>query len=780
MSNGLILSSRTHALTILKIERRLAPFWKGLNDHSSTWTDHQLVAIARGLPLPPAGEVPAEDAAAKAASSTPRTSDTNLTHLTVPITSRSPSLGSEGSPLSPSHAAFSLPAPSSPFGSPPSSSPFFRGRAKTLAALTTSRNNSQAEMTPQELQLPKDSCVNGRPIEAVLYNDASECPICFLYYPPFLNKTRCCDQPICSECFVQIKRPDPHPPEHHDDPDNPHPPEAAENGPHDEYLLVSEPATCPFCKQPEFGITYESPPFRRGLTYGDQHRLASVASAMSSSSSVNSPGQSNGNRRRTTSLGANSPNVITTDRIRPDWAKKLSDARAHALRRAAAATALHNAAYVLGNNQAELGPRLTFGRRRRTLFGNDPGGNSSTEGLGFGHMGVLMAAADRQAAAGSRATEGQSDLYPGRHSSRRSRMDDLEDLMMMEAIRLSLAAEDERKKKEEKETAKNAKKEEKQKAKEAKKAEKAARKGSSASNSLYPSGMNSSSVSQFTTGESSAIPIGKGKAPDRSGMAGGFNPLTEPTSTINAGSSSTGQDGPQRHLAQSRANIQTPNTTGESSAQLSVIPDHRLSLRQLSNPSSAASSFIDSGPENAGGSSFDPSPNASGLHLDAIVDATQTPPGGGAGTEPMFNFRSLAAVIGNEDKEGSGNIIEHLENAPPRPSLLATHVPGSSAAGGSDGAQSSNEGGSSTGMALPNARTDRPLSAGEKLFGVPLSNGNTPPVQSPAHLPVDSSARDGTDDGAPLAPQPSNPYDMKHYGDISVLDKGHFGSQHHT
>jgi len=59
--------------------------------------------------------------------------------------------------------------------------------------------------------------------------------------------------------------------------------------------------------------------------------------------------------------------------VRPDWAKKLADARAHTLRRAAAATALHNAAYVLGNSgEGPVRGGLTFGRRRRTLFSDSP------------------------------------------------------------------------------------------------------------------------------------------------------------------------------------------------------------------------------------------------------------------------------------------------------------------------------------------------------------------------------------------------------------------------
>ncbi|KAK3099110.1 SNF1-interacting protein, partial [Teratosphaeriaceae sp. CCFEE 6253] len=157
-----------------------------------------------------------------------------------------------------------------------------------------------------------------------------------------------------------IKRPDPHPPEH-EQPGQPRAPEDEAD------LLVSEIAACPFCVTPEFGVTYDPPPIRRGLVYANQpygRPLAGLSSAMSSSSSLGSLSQPA--RRRATSLSASAPQVVTTDHVRPDWARKLADARAHTLRRAAAATALHNAAYVLGNTGAEV-PRggLTFGRRRR-------------------------------------------------------------------------------------------------------------------------------------------------------------------------------------------------------------------------------------------------------------------------------------------------------------------------------------------------------------------------------------------------------------------------------
>ncbi|KAF2712777.1 hypothetical protein K504DRAFT_464840 [Pleomassaria siparia CBS 279.74] len=651
----------------LQIERRMAPFWKGLNDHEDTWVEHQLVAVVNDLPLPAPDAIPSEEPPRSnrlGADWNPGSSNSNLNHLTVPISSRSMSQNSERSTnLTPSHPAFSLPSPTSPIAASPSSSPFFRGRAKTLAALTTgSRNNSQTDMTPQEVELPKDPYVNGQRIEAFLYKNASECPICFLYYPPYLNKTRCCDQPICSECFVQIKRPDPHPPEHHDPSNSTAPPEPQEDG-----ALVSEPASCPFCVQPEFGVTYEPPPFRRGLSYANQsHSLAHAQSAMSSTSSLNSQGPNSPGRRRATLLAVDDNTVITTDRVRPDWAKKLADARSHALRRAAAATALHNAAYMMGNMPADS-RGFGLGRRRRAMFGAESGGSS---GNGTprrdGDVGALLAAAITGGS--SSRTEGSSDLISGRQSSRRgNRLEDLEELMMMEAIRLSLAAEEDRKKKEEKEAAKEAKKEDKKKAKESKRSERTMRK-IGIQPGFHPAP--NMDGEEFNSASSSTANTGKGKAVDRSGGSVGFNPLSEPTSTVNASSS---KDPHQRHLEESRAHIQReplePSTSPSPYDPFADPPSHRAALRNLSNPSSSASSFAESlsgslhqdypGGFGVSSSSFDPSPNESGLSLDH----NDTPPQGASATESMFNFSSLAAVITNE--KGSGDhdgAPQHIEN----------------------------------------------------------------------------------------------------------------------
>lgn len=495
-------------------------------------------------------------------------------------------------------------------------------------------------MAPQELSLPKDPYVNGQRIEAFLYKNAMECPICFMYYPPYLNKTRCCDQPICSECFVQIKRPDPHPPEHHGDAENPAP------EPQDEIQLVSEPAACPFCVQPEFGVTYEPPPFRRGLAYNQQGQtpLGSATSAMSSTSSLNSPNVVSPGRRRATSLAVTDKTVITTDMVRPDWAKKLADAKSHALRRHAAATALHNAAYMMGNIQQHES-RFALGRRRRNMFGGE---SASSSGVGTPRR-------DRDGSTGQNDDAG-NDLYPGRVSSRRgTRIDDLEELMMMEAIRLSLAAEDDRKKREEKEAAKEAKKDTKKKAKELKKVAKA--------QSRIGSGFHPIDVDNAATGSSSSA--GKGKEVDRASGNVGFNLMNEPTSSIYT---STLKDDPQKHLEVSRAQIQRESSSTGNPAPFDPFeeqPPHRSALRNLSNASSSASSFAESyqtGNNNlASGSSYEPSPNASGVELSQADTSAQGTPG----TEPMFNFQSLAEAITPEEesKDAGPQFIEDVSGA---------------------------------------------------------------------------------------------------------------------
>jgi len=664
----------------LMIERRMAPFWRGLDDFKEEWTEHQLVAAGRGLPIPAADEIPSDDLTRPLSPESANPSNHNLQNLMPPISSRSHSTASDASAtLSPSHPAFSnASSPSSPSPAPAHSSSPFRPRSKTLASLTNaSKNISSSEIVPREIQLPKDPYVNGQAIEVYLYKDAAECPICFMYYPPYLNKTRCCDQPICSECFVQIKRPDPHPPEHHD-PSNPAPPPTEANV--DPEALVSEPACCPYCQQSEFGVTYEHPPFRRGLAYANaKNGLGNVSSAMSSSTSINSTGASpmlspSANRRRTISISANASTVITTDKVRPDWSTKLQSARNHLARRSAAATALHTAAYLIGNG-ATVDQR-SFGFSGRNRFGRSHRGENSPGTSG---------AATPSPTTNEPTPRSVSDqLHLMRREAQesggarnRSRMEDLEEMMMMEAIRQSLAAEEERKKKMEKEAAKEAKK----KAKEDKKKEKKEKRvygsgassasGSALSLSLPSLGIGrrrgnsgASNLQREVTLEDPEAPESKGKEVDRS-----------PPSAPSASSSSAPIDFPRsgsgygfpgaRHLDTST--LATINDSHQSSAS-PTAPDKPSHLRQMSNASSPASSFVESVPGSLrndfnthGSSSTIDSPNASGVNLTAGNANTD---GGDAGPDSLFNFQSLATMISQdskEDKEDAARHIEHLD-----------------------------------------------------------------------------------------------------------------------
>ena len=616
------------SLIMMQIERRLAPFWTGLNDFSESWAEHQLMAAARGLPIPAADEVPPELEYRLTQKTSPDPKEKSTKSLTIPITARSQSYQSDnsGSLLSPSMN--SLPATSPPQSATSPSTPLFRTRAKTLASLTTSSRNNPEALIPREFQLPKDPFVNGQPIEAYLYKDASECPICFLYYPPYLNTTRCCEQAICSECFVQIKRPDPHAPEH-EQPDPNAPPMSAEDREAQEQgLLVSEVATCPYCKTPEFGITYGPPPFRRGLTYGSGSQPYQIMSARSSQTSISSSGLSPGpGRRRGTSLSATAPEVITTDKVRPDWASKLSTARAHAARRSAAATALHTAAYLMNGQDAAARPFGPFARRpvmrRPTLEGE----NSQNS-----HLSALAMLAERQAARNQEDPRASPFLPPPRaSSSRRSRMDDLEEMMMLEAIRLSLASEDDRRKKEDKDAKKKAKKEEKEQEKQRKKDEKSARKSSLFTTTSNGDGGGSlmersrSNLSSIADDESS---VGKGKGIERS-------------STPPIGITGPDDNTPRPYLP----NMSFAETSEESLAQSIPVPGsaepfRRSHLRQMSNASSASSSIAD--------------PTLSGSY-----PGSSTPPPGSL--EPMFNFRSLAAMIGEEEKAAGSSHVENAE-----------------------------------------------------------------------------------------------------------------------
>lgn len=605
------------------------------------------MAVARGLKVPDADAPPDPELMPRPP---PPSSDflagPSLSNLTVEMGPRTLSTASD---VSGSGTNSALPSPST--AGPLKGSIKPRARALAAALSVGSRNASSTDLGPKEIQLPHDPFVNGQPLEVNLYKAIEECPICFLMYPPYLNHTRCCDQPICSECFVQIKRTDPHLPEHHPNGEARDPNEglSAEESPN---LLISEPSACPYCQMPEFGVTYEPPSFRRGLAIAPTATSAAASNtAMSSQSSLSStlvPGTATTGRRRAHSLSVNAPNVITTDRIRPDWATKLAAARAHQARRAAAATALHTAAFLIGGNESRSRMRTSrFGRRNT----GSSGGTTTPGG---------------QTAGGTETAEGQepTERTPSRNpdGNRRSRMEELEDMMLREAVRLSLATEEERKRKVEKVLQKEAKKREKEREKAERKALKKQGKDP------YGGGLSGASGSSFSLslgrrrGNSAASELRLEAA-----MQATPQPSKGPEAPNNdkkaeiAGDKGKGVDRglqPQSGATEATSSSSLPIPTSS--------PRAGSHLRHMSNASSLGSSSADSpagsypGQGLAGSDANAAKRQSMGNRSDSGDGETES--------EPMLNFSSLAEAVGFNINDGS--VINQTETAEGVGSLL--------------------------------------------------------------------------------------------------------------
>lgn len=149
---------------------------------------------------------------------------------------------------------------------------------------------------------------------------------------------------------------------------------------------------------------------------------------------------------------------------------------------------------------------------------------------------------------------------------------------------------------------------------------------------------------------------GKGKAPAQD--FAGFKPLTEATSTLNT---EIRDNAGARHLEESRATLtvqpQPPPMSSSPVTSSLPLPVQATAAAAGTSTSSAASSITDRDDSAA------PTPGARG---DVETD---TPP-----PEPNFNFRSLAAMIGEEERlDGnakSGNEGQHIEHAPAPPAPI--------------------------------------------------------------------------------------------------------------
>ncbi|KAF9091822.1 SNF1-interacting protein, partial [Mortierella sp. GBA35] len=196
------------------------------------------------------------------------------------------------------------------------------------------------------------------------------------YYPRNINRTRCCDKPMCTECFVQLKR--------------------LESAP-------TESPACPYCVEPHFGVIY-SPALLPGSPIPG-HMIGSPSSSFLERGMDSQNPSSPSTRRRSTSH--KSPEVVAADDLRPDWNRRILAAaqRQPGSRRASTSSSVSNSTFALGR-------RLAVGRQ----------GSSSRR-------------SNSTAAAGE---------YNGYLAAMRNMGTDLEELMIMEAMRQSLQDEEER------------------------------------------------------------------------------------------------------------------------------------------------------------------------------------------------------------------------------------------------------------------------------------------------------------------------------------------------
>lgn len=284
------------------------------------------------------------------------------------------------------------------------------------------RGRPRAQTTGSSTIIP----TRGKPLEAVVYRNSIECPVCFLvlsllvlyllkFYPPNINRTRCCWKPICTECFVEMKRAEPHYPSNDDNPTLGQPPINI-----NPMNLISDPVRCPFCVKTDFGVVYNPPTWLPSERRQDNTLLPPREIATS-------PLQSDPDipmDKREEMYPPGHERVVLIDNIRPDWYQALAHRRRVEARRLATATALQQALAVAGQ------------RRRGAASGTRLVAANAPSGLG----GV-----DRTNAEQRRVGRRVDGIV-------RITRDEADEMMLQEAIRQSLQTEeDERRKREEEE-----------------------------------------------------------------------------------------------------------------------------------------------------------------------------------------------------------------------------------------------------------------------------------------------------------------------------------------
>ncbi|SNX81608.1 uncharacterized protein MEPE_00313 [Melanopsichium pennsylvanicum] len=258
-----------------------------------------------------------------------------------------------------------------------------------------------------------------------------ECPICFLSYPTPLNFSRCCHQPICTECFVQMKRADP----------------TSHNPP------SSEPRACPFCVEPNFGVTYAPPEAlehgRRSSGSGSESANDATDAANFAEMAIGTGGAGVQGTGKKKVLSADNHAVITVDQVRPDWHYKLAQAEAAVARRANRRVIMRQVGdrlIPIGISSSRMGADLAAAAESGRINLNGPGGSII---LNDGHKwpdstGTVTTSRRRS----SRPSRGAQDGLPElARMMRNAAGEDMEEAMVMEAMRLSLLEHEEQQRK---------------------------------------------------------------------------------------------------------------------------------------------------------------------------------------------------------------------------------------------------------------------------------------------------------------------------------------------
>ena len=303
----------------LIVERKLAPFYTPLQDFDESWSREEIIKIVDGLPLHASFEDNIEEF-----------EDVPLGNLDKP------------------NFDYLIDKNLSKKDQRRQHSKIFKARLyrRRLIWQETANETFLEDKMDVRMGKVKNKYLPSDDLKYSLYKNGIECPICFLYIPGPLNYSKCCQQPICSECFVQIKRAEPHFPHEEVDPTKP----VTDDFVKDPNLLISEPSNCPYCATPNFCITYKPPKTRRtgigGISPSEfQDTEIKVEEVKEKEKDgidgETSPRSSTSNDNTNLKPVDKKVSIISSDDIRPDWQIKLKKERQRLAKRAANAEAIH-------------------------------------------------------------------------------------------------------------------------------------------------------------------------------------------------------------------------------------------------------------------------------------------------------------------------------------------------------------------------------------------------------------------------------------------------------